>query len=102
MWITPIILGITWALAISGALLGAFSMIDALSRRPDAFPAADKQTKGLWVGITVASAVVLILGLISGFFEPQGMLWLAAVIGSTVYLVDVRPKLRGVSGPGRW
>ena len=95
---------ITLVLAYGGALLGVFCLVDAITRRPDAFAAADKQTKGTWVGITVACAVVLGLGIpyAGGPLGPQSMLWLAALVGVLVYLVDVRPRLREVSGPGRW
>ena len=96
------ITGITLVLAYGGALLGLFCLIDAITRRPDAFAAADKQTKGTWVGITVACAVVLGLGIPYAALGPQSMLWLAALVGVLVYLVDVRPRLREVSGPGRW
>jgi hypothetical protein len=92
----------TLVLAYGGALLGLFCLVDAITRRPDAFAAADKQTKGTWVGITVACAVVLGLGILYGALGPQSMLWLAAMVGVLVYLVDVRPRLREVSGPGRW
>lgn len=99
VWITY---GITLVLAYGGALLGVFCMVDALIRRPDAFAAADRQTKGTWVGITIACAAVLALALFSPLFEPQSLFWLAALVGALVYLVDVRPRLREVSGPGRW
>ena len=99
----PVTVGINWVLAIAAALLGVFALIDALSRRPDAYAAADKQTKGTWTGITVACAVVLVLGLPGlGFFQPQSLLWLAGVVGALVYLLDVRPRLREVQSGGRW
>ncbi len=100
--VSQIIFAITLVLAYGGAVLGVFCLIDALTRRPDAYAAAGKQTKGTWVGITIACAAVLGLAIISPVFEPQSILWLAAIIGVLVYLVDVRPRLREVSGPGRW
>ncbi len=100
--VSQIMYAITLALAYGGAVLGLFCLIDALTRRADAYAAADKQSKGVWVGITVACAVVLGLAVISNVFEPQSLLWLAAMVGVLVYLVDVRPRLREVSGPGRW
>ncbi|MBM9475717.1 DUF2516 family protein [Nakamurella flavida] len=99
--VIPVIIAIEWVLAIGGALLGVFAVVDALSRRPDAYAAADKQTKGTWTGITVAAAVVLGLG-IPGLFPPQSLLWLAGLVGSLVYLLDVRPRLREVQSGGRW
>lgn len=94
---------ITLVLALGGAALGIFAMVDAISRRPDAFAAADKQTKGTWTGITAACGVVLALANVLTLFQPQTIFWLAALTGSLVYLLDVRPRLREVqSGGGRW
>lgn len=101
--VDPVIFAITFALEIGAALLGIFAVVDAGSRRPDAFAAADKQTKGTWSGITAACAVVTVLGLI-GFavFGAPGLLWLAALVGELVYMLDVRPKLREVQRGSRW
>ena len=100
--VIQIIIAITLVLAYGGALLAVFCLVDSLIRRPDAFTAADKQTKGTWVGITIACAVVMGLGIVYGTLGPVSILWLAALVGVMVYLVDVRPRLREVSGPGRW
>ena len=100
--ILPIIEIVTWVLAAGGAILGIFAAVDAMSRRSDAFAAADKQTKGTWAGITVACAVVLGLAVFGGAFAPQSLLWLAGLTGSLVYLLDVRPRLREVQRGGRW
>ncbi len=102
-FVQPVITAITYALAIGSALLAVFAAIDAGSRRPDAFAAADKQTKGTWSGITAACAVVAVLGLlVAGPFGVLGLLWLAALIGDLVYVLDVRPKLREVQRGSRW
>lgn len=93
---------ITMVLAFGGAALGIFAMVDAFSRRPDAFAAADKQTKGTWTGITGACGVVLALSIVFPLFTPQTIFWLAALTGSLVYLLDVRPRLREVQRGGRW
>lgn len=95
---------IIWLLAIGGAILGVFAAGDAGSRRPDAFAAADKQTKGTWSGITIACAVVSLLGVAFPFgaFGPLGLLWLAALVGELVYILDVRPRLREVQRGSRW
>jgi hypothetical protein len=42
------------------------------------------------------------LAFFGGAFLPQGLLWLAALTGSLVYLLDVRPRLREVQRGGRW
>lgn len=102
--VVQVMYGINLVLAYGGAVLGVFCVIDATTRRGDAFAAADKQTKATWIGITIACAVVLGLAVMPGsVFEPQSLLWLAALVGVMVYLVDVRPNLKRVSGPGgRW
>jgi len=102
-FVAPIIYAITLAMAIAAALLSLFAVFDAATRRPDAFAAADKKTKGTWGGITAGCAVVAVLGyLVGGAFSVFGLLWLAALVGDLVYLLDVRPKLREVQRGSRW
>ena len=64
----------------------------AAVRRSDAFVAASKLTKPAWLAITGVSTVVLLFfGVISFFGIP-------AIVALLVYLVDVRPAVREVSG----
>ena len=99
----PVILYVSIALDIASTVLGVYAAIDAALRRPDAFAAADKQSKGVWAGITIASAGVFVLGLLyGGPFESQQLLWVAAMVGALVYLLDVRPRLREVQRGSRW
>ncbi|MEU3448619.1 DUF2516 family protein [Streptomyces thermolilacinus] len=70
------------------------ALVFAAMAREDAYRAADKQTKSFWLiilGVTVA------VDLFIGFLILQ----LAGLIASIVFLVDVRPALRQVSGGGR-
>lgn len=102
-FVEPVIIAITYVLEIGAAILGVFALVDAGSRRPDAFAAADKQTKGTWSGITAGCAAVSVLGLVvEGPFGALSLLWLAALIGDLVYVLDVRPKLREVQRGSRW
>ncbi|CAL9300036.1 DUF2516 family protein [Streptomyces sp. NPDC030392] len=83
-------------LVFSIATLGfAFvALVFAALAREDAYRAADKQTKSFWLiilGVTVA------VDLFINFLVLQ----LAGLIASIVFLVDVRPALRQVSGGGR-
>lgn len=79
------------AIAISG-LVGAFF---AATTRDDAYPAGDRQSKLIWVGILVASAFVV-------FTRFPFLSWVGMVaIG--IYWFDVRPHLRSlISGSGSW
>ncbi|MFR9796054.1 DUF2516 family protein [Streptomyces sp. MS06] len=76
--------------------LAAFGLFDAAFRREDAFRAADKQNKVFWL-------IVLALALaVSFFFSIFSFLPVIGVIASIVYIVDVRPALRQVSGGSGW
>ncbi|HET7476936.1 MAG TPA: DUF2516 family protein [Dermatophilaceae bacterium] len=87
------------ALALGVAALGmeAFALVDAARHRPDAFVAAGKRTKGFWLAVTGVAAAVGLLSVAS----PLNLFSLLGVVGAGVYLADVRPALRAVSGGGR-
>ncbi|MFE7116911.1 DUF2516 family protein [Streptomyces sp. NPDC057654] len=68
------------------------AFIDAAVHREDAYRAADKQTKPFWLIILgIAAAVNLFMGILS--FLP-----IIGLIATIVYMVDVRPALKQVSG----
>ena len=94
---------VTQVIEIGGGILGAFVLVDAVMRRSDAFVAADRQTKTVWLAITAVSALLLVLSASgSGFLSAPGLIWCAAVVASLVYLVDVRPKLKDIQRGTRW
>jgi hypothetical protein len=75
--------------------LRAWALIDCLTRRNDAFPAVDKLTKAAW-------AAMLALGLVFGsliFRSPLSIFSLITAVMAAVYLADVRPAVREISGP---
>ena len=79
--------------------LAAWALVDSLTRPASAYVAAGKLTKPAWGAIT---ALALVLGYLS---PPLSLFWLPAVIGAVVYLVDVRPAVRGLhrgGGAGPW
>ena len=83
---------LTWAaLALAG-----WAFIDALVRPSAGFVAAGKLTKPAWAAITaLATVVIYFFGLMSFFGLP-------AIIASIVYLVDVRPAVRGLRRGNSW
>lgn len=98
-----VIVWVTRVIEVGGGILGAFVLVDAVTRRSDAFVAADRQTKTVWLGITAASALLLVLSATgTGFFSAPSLIWCAAVVASLVYLVDVRPKLKDIQRGTRW
>ena len=80
-----------------GALaLTAWAFVDALVRPAPGYIAAGKLTKPGWAAITgLATLIILWQG-------PISFLGLPAVIAAVVYLVDVRPALRGLRRGNSW
>lgn len=89
-----IVLIIDWAMLP----VGIFAFVHALTQRADAYAAANRMTKPIWMGITGGGTVALLL---FDFHGPGMIFWLAAVVAVFVYLVDVRPKLIEVQRGGR-
>jgi hypothetical protein len=81
-------------LSFAAFALGVFTFIDALTRSPGAFVAAGKLTKPIWASITGVSA----LALFPFFFGLFHFFGIPALVAALVYLVDVRPAVRGMSG----
>ncbi|MFF3330251.1 DUF2516 family protein [Streptomyces sp. NPDC002888] len=87
--------GFMWLLSMALILFSGFALIDAATRREDAYRAADKKTKPFWlIVLGIAFVVNLIFNILS--FLP-----IIGLIATIVYMVDVRPALRGLSGGGR-
>jgi hypothetical protein len=82
-------------LVIDLATIGAagFSFIDCLRRRPDAFPAIGRSSKNLWLALTGGSTLVAL-----AFFSPIGILGIAAIVISGIYLLDIRPRIQEITG----
>jgi hypothetical protein len=74
--------------------LAVWAFVDALIRQTAAFPAAGKLSKPAWLAITGLAALLLL------WRGPLSFLGLPAVIAAVVYLVDVRPAVRGLRRGG--
>jgi hypothetical protein len=73
-------------------VLQAWAFIDALSRRKEAFVAADKLTKPAWLIILGIALVAHML-----MWNPVGILNLAGAVATIVYMVDARPAMQGLT-----
>ncbi|MEO8829068.1 DUF2516 family protein [Lapillicoccus sp.] len=73
-----------------------FAIVDALRHRRDAYAAAGKRTKTFW---TIVLAVALAVGIVS-LFNVLSFIGIIAFVAAAVYLTDVRPALRQVTGRG--
>lgn len=79
-------------------VLVVWALIDALRRPAAAFVAAGKQTKQIWLAILGVCLLLCVIGLggILGFFG------FVVAVAAIVYLVDVRPAVRGMRPGGPW
>ncbi|QWF79940.1 DUF2516 family protein [Amycolatopsis sp. CA-230715] len=89
---------ICWVIDQLGTLAALFAFVHALLQRADAYAAADRKTKPLWLAITGGATVIMGL---TGFWGNGTIFWLAGMVASLVYIVDVRPKLIEVQRGGR-
>lgn len=85
---------LTSVLYLGLLVIAVVALIFAVLAREDAYRAADKKTKPFWL-------VVLGLTVVVNLFVPVLILQLAGLVASIVFMVDVRPALRQVSGGGR-
>ncbi|TXR56191.1 DUF2516 family protein [Quadrisphaera setariae] len=83
-------------LGVAALGLEVWALVQAIRFRKDAYPAAGKQTKVLWVTLTAVGAAV---GFVS-LGNPLGFLSIIAVAIAAIFLVSVLPALRSVQGPG--
>ena len=84
---------VLFVLQIAVLVTTVYSFIHAALQRPDAYTAAEKLTKPVWLVILGAAVLVaLVLG-ITGIA--------IAAVAAGVYLVDVRPKILEIQGKSR-
>jgi hypothetical protein len=83
-------------LGIASLGLTGFSALDALRYPANLFPAVGRLSKGAWVGILIAAFLISIVFI----FSALSLLNIVGVVAAAVYLADVRPKLKQVSGGG--
>ncbi|CKT12816.1 transmembrane protein [Mycobacterium tuberculosis] len=84
-------------LLVAVLVTAVYAFVHAALQRPDAYPAADKLTKPVWLVILGAA-----VALASILYPVLGVLGMAmSACASGVYLVDVRPKLLEIQGKSR-
>lgn len=76
-------------------LLMAFAFIDAAIRPSAAYAAAGKRSKLLWT-LIIGIALAVSLATLSAI----GIFGLVGIVAALVYILDVRPAVRSVSGGG--
>ncbi|HYS37389.1 MAG TPA: DUF2516 family protein [Pseudonocardiaceae bacterium] len=80
--------------------VGLFAFLHAVTQRSDAYAAANKLTKPVWLAITGGGTLACAL---FQFYNFTMMFWIAGLVAVLVYLVDVRPKLiEAQRGGNKW
>jgi hypothetical protein len=74
-------------------VLGVVALFFAATAREDAYRAADKQKKSFWM-------IILGITVVVNLFVPILFLQIAGLVASIVFMVDVRPAIKAVSGGG--
>jgi len=83
---------VTWALNLIFLAIAIFALVDVIRRPQEAFPAVERQSKLAWGLFTgIAAAIIFLFGAIN-------FLGIIGVIVTMFYLVDVRPKVREITG----
>lgn len=85
---------ISFALVLVVLVVGVYSFVHAAIQRTDAYPAAGKLTKPVWLAILGVSVLLLLL-----LQDVFGAAICACAAG--IYLVDVRPKILEIQGKSR-
>jgi hypothetical protein len=80
-----------WYAHYALAAFALYAFADACFRRSAAYPAADKRTKPFWL------LVLALCTLITFFLPLVSLLPMAAAVAVIVYVVDVRPAVRGLT-----
>jgi energy-converting hydrogenase Eha subunit A len=84
---------VLFALQVAVLVAAVYAFVHAAMQRPDAYTAADKLTKPVWL---VILGVGILLALVLGITGVA-----IAAVAAGVYLVDVRPKILEIQGKSR-
>ena len=84
---------VLFALQLVVLATAVYAFVHAAMQRPDAYTAAEKLTKPVWLVILgVGALLALVLGITGAAI---------AAVAAGVYLVDVRPKILDIQGKSR-
>lgn len=87
-----------YALLVAAFVIEAWAFIDAVRHPAGAYVAASKQTKPIWLIILGVALLVGVGGITQriGLFTSFLALPIVAFVAASIYLVDVRPKIKSV------
>jgi hypothetical protein len=85
-------------LAIAALVVEVWAFVDAVRRLSQAFPAAGKQTKPIWLVILGVAAVIGLWSSTLGGPNLVSLFPIVAFVAAAIYLTDVRPKVKEFKG----
>ena len=85
-------------LSIAALGVEVWAFVDAVRRPTQAFPAAGKQTKPIWLVILGVATVIGLWSSTLGGPSLVSFLPIIAFVAAAIYLTDVRPKVREFKG----
>jgi hypothetical protein len=87
-----------YALLVIAFVIEAWAFIDALRHPAGSYTAASKQSKPIWLIILGVALIIGIGGVTQeiGLFNSFLALPIVAFVAASIYLVDVRPKVREI------
>jgi hypothetical protein len=86
-----------FALVLAVLVVAVYAFVHAALQRSDAYTAAEKLTKPVW--LIILGVAVAMTSILYPVFGVLGMVIASCAAG--VYLVDVRPKLLEIQGKSR-
>ena len=93
MELQGIVVYVLFAVKIAVLVMTVYALVHAAMQRSDAYTAAEKLTKPVWL---VILGVGVLLALVLGITGVA-----IAAVAAGVYLVDVRPKILEIQGKSR-
>lgn len=103
---SPVVYGVSWILFLGVLFAELFALVHSIIQRSDAFTAAGKLTKPAWIGINLVAVLLTLVFAMPGTYAAGAVLYvpslfgLIAIVAALVYLVDVRPAIREITGGG--
>ena len=95
VWGVCVLFGLIWhAIYLVTFVASLYALIEAIRTPAAAFELMDKQTKKLWVILTGVATGLSLLATLSG----SGMFVILGLVATLVFLLDVRPAVKGVGG----
>jgi hypothetical protein len=97
-WVGDVTSAINIVVLVVSLGLECWAFVHALLQKAEAFSAVETLQKGVWLALIGGTVVASLL-----FFAFNMLFAMIALIAALVYLLDVRPRIREISGGGsRW